>query len=228
MHRVSVSAASRTQSILLACGVCAGPLFVTLFLIEGATRPGYDPLRHAVSSLSIGASGWVQTANFLVTGTLVIAFATGLLRQIRSYRPSFWGPALIGLTGVGLVGAGLFVSDPIYGYPSELPHRLAQFTVHGHLHDLFSMFFFISLPSACLVFARRFWTIGDRGWATYSIVTAAAMVIVFALTAAGFKQVTALVGVAGLLQRLTIVIGLTWLTSLAALHAGCRDRRRSL
>jgi hypothetical protein len=40
--------------VLLACGVIGPVLFIILFLIEGATRADYSPLRQPVSSLSIG------------------------------------------------------------------------------------------------------------------------------------------------------------------------------
>jgi hypothetical protein len=63
---------------LLACGVIGAPLFVGAFLIEGATRADYDPLRHPVSSLALGESGWMQVANFIVAGLLMLAFACGL------------------------------------------------------------------------------------------------------------------------------------------------------
>jgi len=43
-------------------GVIAGLRFVVAFLLEGATRPDYDPLRHPVSSLALGPFGWTQTA----------------------------------------------------------------------------------------------------------------------------------------------------------------------
>ncbi len=68
---------------LLACGVIGGPLFVVMFFIEGATRADYDPLRHPVSSLALGDRGWTQSANFLVTGFLMLAFAIGLRRAFR-------------------------------------------------------------------------------------------------------------------------------------------------
>jgi Protein of unknown function (DUF998) len=55
---------------LLRCGLAAGPVFVTAFLLEGAARDGYRPLRHPVSSLALGSRGWAQAANFAVTGTL--------------------------------------------------------------------------------------------------------------------------------------------------------------
>jgi hypothetical protein len=51
---------------LLRCGQAAGPVFVVAFLLEGARREDYLPLRHPVSSLALGPRGWVQTANFTV------------------------------------------------------------------------------------------------------------------------------------------------------------------
>ena len=63
---------------LLYCGLAAGPVFVTTFLVEGATRDGYRPSRHPVSSLALGSRGRVQAANFAVTGTLVLAGAARL------------------------------------------------------------------------------------------------------------------------------------------------------
>jgi Protein of unknown function (DUF998) len=44
----------------LRCGLVAGPVFVAVFLGEGAVRDGYQPLRHPVSSLALGPGGWVQ------------------------------------------------------------------------------------------------------------------------------------------------------------------------
>lgn len=46
--------------IELACGVVAGPLFVSGFTAIGARRAGYDWRRHAVSSL---ADGWSLAAH---------------------------------------------------------------------------------------------------------------------------------------------------------------------
>src|ERR1700735_253087 len=73
---------------MLSCGVAAGPLFVTAFLIQGATREGYRPSRHPVSSLALGPRGWVQAANFAVTGTLVLAGAAGLWRARDATGPA--------------------------------------------------------------------------------------------------------------------------------------------
>src|SRR5258708_21231352 len=71
---------------LLRCGIWAGPVFTATFLAEGAARDGYRPLCHPVSSLALGPRGWVQTANFAVTGVLCLAGAAGRGRRGRRAR----------------------------------------------------------------------------------------------------------------------------------------------
>jgi hypothetical protein len=66
--------------------VVGPPLFVATFLIEGATRRGYDPVRLQVSYLSLGDQGWIQIANFCVCGVLAIFFAWGLRQALQSGR----------------------------------------------------------------------------------------------------------------------------------------------
>ena len=83
---------------LLACGAVAGPLFIVAFLIEGATRADYSPLRHPVSSLALGDAGWMQVVNFIVTGLLMLAYAVGLRRALRPGPGSTWGPCWSGST----------------------------------------------------------------------------------------------------------------------------------
>src|SRR5438128_1850429 len=55
---------------LLACGAVAGPLFVIVGFGQAFTRPGFDLTRHPLSVLSNGDLGWLQIANFLVSGLL--------------------------------------------------------------------------------------------------------------------------------------------------------------
>jgi Protein of unknown function (DUF998) len=115
--------ASVKTKTLLACGAIAGPLFVLVFLVEGATRAHYDPLRHPVSSLAFGDVGWTQRANFLITGLLMLAFAIGLRRALRPLAGPTWGPLLVGAYAIGLLGAGIFVADPMNGYPPGTPDK---------------------------------------------------------------------------------------------------------
>jgi Protein of unknown function (DUF998) len=200
---------------LLSCGAIAGPLFVLAFLVEGATRAGYDPLRHPVSSLALGDDGWVQSANFVVAGLLTLAFAVGLRRAFRPLGSSIWGPLLIGVWAIGLLGAGIFPTDPVSGYPPGTPDQLPGYTWHGALHDLFSLPGFAALAAACFVFGSRFAARGERGWAVYSLFTGLAFTVAFVLASAGFGQAEGLVDLAGLLQRLAVTIGFGWLTLLA-------------
>ncbi len=204
-----------TTKVLLVGGAIAGPLFTIAWIIEGITRADYNPLRHPISSLALGDLGWTQDANFIVTGFLTLAFAVGLRRALQPRGGSTWAPLLIGAVAIGLIGAGIFVTDPLNGYPPGTPDKLVSYSTHGALHQLFSTPVFVGLPAACFVLARRFLGWGERGWAIYSLVTGVAFVVAFVFTSAGFAQAAGLVDFAGLLQRITLTIGWAWLTLLA-------------
>jgi hypothetical membrane protein len=102
---------------LLACGVIAGPLYILVGVIEMLIRPGFDLRRHPLSLLSNGEGGWIHIAMLITTGLLTIAGALGMRRVLRGERGGTWGPVLIGLYGLGLIGAGVFVADPALGFP---------------------------------------------------------------------------------------------------------------
>ncbi|GAA3552881.1 DUF998 domain-containing protein [Kribbella ginsengisoli] len=194
---------------LLDCGLLAGPLFVLTFLLEGFFKgDGYSQLRHPVSSLALGNNGWIQTANFLVAGVLTVLFAIGLWRQARvAPAPrAHLGAVLVGIWGVGLLGAGVFTTDPVSGFPLGTPATV-EYTTSGALHDAFSLPAFLALAVAMVVLAR--------GWRLYSLLSAAAFAITFMLASAGFSQTGSLVDVGGFFQRLAVIIGWTWLAALA-------------
>lgn len=212
--------------LLLIAGAIGPPLFIVAFSIEGALRPDYSALRYPVSSLSIGAGGWAQQANFIVTGLLIAALAAGLRLSLRPTPGSTWGPIFIAVVGLGLIGAGVFSTDPVFGYPPGHPLLIGQVTTHGHLHDLFSTFVFLGLPVACFIFTRRFRRLGEGRWAIYSLATGAGMPLLFIVSAVGFAQSPGWVDVAGLLQRLTIGVGWMWMM-LLAVHVLRRGSRTS-
>jgi hypothetical protein len=200
---------------LLVCGVIAGPLFVSAFLVQGAIRPDYNPLRHSISTLALGSEvGWIQSLNFLVAGLLTLAFAVGVRRVLWPRKVSIWGPLLIGLWAVGLLGAGVFVTDPTAGYPPGTPAKTPDPSVHGILHDL-SVLGFPALLAACVVFARWFTARGERGWALYSAVSGGVFVIAVVLASYGFPRTEGLGEFGGLFQRISVVFGWGWLTALA-------------
>lgn len=199
---------------LLVGGVVGPVLFVITFLIEGATRPGYDPWLQTVSALSLSGWGWMQVVNFLICGTLVIGFAIGLRRALSaSGRGLLWGPLLIAVVGLGLVVAGLFVTNPAQGYPPGTPDGPSvTTTLHGTIHGFAGLVVFGVLPIACYVMARYFaGRPGWRGWALYSVATGIAMWACFA----GFIATGLGTGPAGLYERLAIVAGWSWIALLA-------------
>jgi len=206
-----VAERSSALRLLLACGLIGPLLFIVAFLVEGATRPGYNAWRHVISTLSLGEQGWEQTANFLLGGTLVLAFAFGLRRALQPGVGSTWGPILIGIVGLCTIGAGIFATDPAFGYPPGAP---GASTLHGTLHSLFGTVSFFALLAASIILARRFW--GDpawRGWAVYSIATSILSFVVLLLFL--FASTPDPNSPAGLFQRLSIIVGWSWIALVA-------------
>lgn len=166
---------------LLACGVVAGPLYVVVALLQVLTREGFDLRRHPLSLLSLGDLGWIQIANFAVSGLLAIAFAVGSRRVLYPGRAGTWGPRLLVLYGIGLVAGGVFVADPGAGFPPGAPEGAPeQLSWHGALHAVAPPLAFLSLMVACGVLARRFSAAGEPGWVRYSAATAVACLVLLA------------------------------------------------
>ena len=114
-------ATNRVTRALLWAGVVAGPLFILVAFVQVITRPGFDLSRDAISLLTLGDLGWIQRANFVICGLLVVTCAIGIRRALGHRRGGTWGALLFGCYGVGLVIAGLFTPDPSFGFPRGLP-----------------------------------------------------------------------------------------------------------
>lgn len=201
---------------LLITGGAIGPLLFTMvYLIEGATRPGYDAWRQAASALSLSEQGWMQIVNFIVCGLLILGFAVGLRQTLRGGRGATWGPILLAAVGAGLMIAGIFVTDPAQGYPPGTPTGPALHnTFHGTIHwFLGGLVVFSSLPASCFVLARRFASDTQwKGWAIYSVLTGILMVAFFV----AFAIASAQDGPAGLFERISLSIGMAWMAFFAA------------
>jgi len=200
-------------------GLLVGLLFTVGYLAEGAFRGhGYSPLRHPVSSLALGPQGWEQVANFVGCGLLVVLFAVGLRRSLRPGPGALALPVLVGTWGVGLLGAGIFVTDPVGGYPTAA----SPVTWHGQLHDLaFSLPGFAALTLAMLAAAVAFARRRSGRFAVYSALSAVAFAVLFAFATMGFSGTEPWAATAGLWQRLCVSVGWLWLALLAA------NRRRA-
>src|SRR5262249_32536301 len=81
-------------------------------LVEGATRPRYSAWRHAVSQLSLGDQGWINSVNILACGVFLLCFALGLRLVLRSGKGSVWVPRLAMLCGGFFIIASTFPVNP--------------------------------------------------------------------------------------------------------------------
>lgn len=199
---------------LLAGGVVGPLLFIVVFLIEGATRPGYSVWRNYVSELALSDQGWEQIANFIVCGLLCIGFAVGLRRVWPTGRASVWGPLLIGVFGLGLVVAGVFVTDPARGYPPGAPLKGSPQTFHGYVHGINGSVVFSVLTIACFVLGGRFAVEpAGRAWARYCRITGALVLLLFVLgTVSGVLDENGVFAApTGLIQRAQIILAWSWL-----------------
>jgi hypothetical protein len=165
---------------LLTAGIVAGPLFLGTWLAQALTREGFDLTRHPLSLLALGDGGWIQIANFVVTGALFVGCAAGLRRALGAEPGGAWGPRLIGAFGVGLIVAGVFVTDAGAGFPAGAPAGAPVMSWHGLLHELGYLVAMLSWTAAAVVFARRFGVLGQRGAAVATVATIVGVALISA------------------------------------------------
>jgi hypothetical protein len=221
----SCDSSTRITKSLLGYGVLAGPVYIVIAAGQMITRPGFDPTRDDVSLLANGELGWIQVANFLVVGLMVLATAVGMRRGLRGQRAGIWGPCLVGGYGVGLIAAGVFTADPAFGFPPGSPTGPTAISWHGLAHLAAGALGFLALIAACFVFARRFAAQGRRGWAVYSIATGVLFFAGFCGIATGSGSVVATLAFTG-----AVLLAWAWLTTLSvhlyrhAAHTGATSQ----
>jgi hypothetical protein len=122
-------------------------------LAQALTRDGFDLTWHAWSLLASGELGWIQVANFTLTGAMLVAFVVGLHRVLAGGRGGRWAPRLIGAFGLGMALSALVLrAEPAQGFPPGAPQQ-PQLTWHGALHYPVAGIAFLSLVVACFVLA---------------------------------------------------------------------------
>lgn len=128
---------------MVKAGLIAGPLFLVVWAAQAFTREGFDPSRHPASLLSLGSLGWVQIANFIVTGLLFVACGIGMRSK------------LVALVGTGLIIAGAFPTDAGAGFPVGAPAGAPAMSWHGVVHEVGFAVTTVSWIVLCIVYARR-------------------------------------------------------------------------
>jgi len=200
---------------LLACGF-APLLFLVVILTDGALQTGYHAVDRWGSELSNGEWGWVQIANFIVTGLLTMAFAVGLRGALGEGPGSKAIPIFTGIFGFGLIVAGAFVTDPNPGFPTGVQPP-AEPTLHAWIHNLNLFPDWAALTAAILMAAYR--AISRKEGAVWILVTLAAGILTpltLYIAAQHFSWDTHSGHDHGLWQRISQAIAFLWYAVYAA------------
>ena len=169
---------------LLACGVVAGPVYVTVTMAQALTRDGFDLRQHRFSWLTTGDLGWIQQSNMVLVGVLTVLLAVGMRQMMRAGRGAVWGPRLLGLLGLAYVIGGMLRADPVAGFPPGTTAEMVHTTWQGAVQNASRGASSVLLIATSLVIAGRFAAEGRRGWAWFY---GAAIPMAFAaLTVVGF------------------------------------------
>ena len=177
---------------LIIAGMVAPVWFIAMVIVQGILQPDYSHIAMPVSALAAWPAGWMQNANFFVTGTLMAAFTIGMNAVIQPTRFGWIGIALLLLSCLGLWLAGLFPWTNVNGVPTEPPS-----------HVVGAVLSFFGSSTGLVVLSRRI--AADPQWqdlSTYVLVTGIVMLMLFIVV--GFFAVdegTPFHRWAGLLQR---------------------------
>ena len=173
-----MSTSSRT---LLTGAVGATPLFLALWGVQAFTRDGFRPTYHPMSLLSLGEWGWVQVVNFVVVGLLIVGGCIGLGRTLGAGRLTRWIGVLVILVGVGLVVAGVFVTDAGAGFPAGAPAGAPVMSWHGAAHQAGFLLTQLAFVAGGATLAVRLWRSRRRGWTGACAATVVAALLVAAI-----------------------------------------------
>jgi hypothetical membrane protein len=189
---------------LLGWGAVAGVFYLALGVIRGLTREGFSFTEHALSLLMLGDGGWVQSANLIVSGAMVVAAALGFDRAMSPGKGARSAGLLVGVYGAALIGSGIFPPDPVDRFPD--PASTAEATTGGVMHVALGGIGFLALAAAIFVVAGWLTRRGDLGAATRSRVAGAVVLIGFL---GGAALSTGSAGVA--LLWIAVIAGWVWL-----------------
>ena len=149
--------------VLFAATLLALSVIEYHFMLEIGWRPLADPAGAWPSGLALGPYGWIQTANFILSGVLLMLFAAGLHLETKNGRGSRTGSASLFVAGAAMALMG-FDTDPI--------RRTGPRTLHGLIHDLaFALFVLALLPSFFFLWQRLRKDALWRGHARYTLIT---------------------------------------------------------
>jgi len=130
------------------------------FLLSIGWHPLDAPTFDWPSGLALGAYGWIMTATFVLSGLMMMIFASGLRLSLPRTRITFFSFLALSLAGLALSGLA-FTTDPTI--------RSTPATWHGRLHDLSFVILGLTLMPAMILFGFVFRE--DARWRNLSLYT---------------------------------------------------------
>lgn len=112
------------------------------------------------SGLALGPYGWIMTVTFLLSGLMIIIFASGLRLRLPRTRLAALATWLLIAAGYGLIG---LIS------PTDKTLRTTPATWHGRLHDSSFVIIGVTLMPAMVLLGYIF--LKDRNWKNLAIYT---------------------------------------------------------
>jgi len=162
--------------------------------------------------------------NFMLIGSLYLVAASGLARCPRRVIGSRLTPVLVAAAGAGLIGSGVFATDPVGGFPPTSPGRdgvgigapeKAVPSRSGAMHNLCAIPIFVGTPLAAMSCAASSARSREYRWAGYSAASSLVMVGSFGLFGAAFGGAPRLVAKGEIFQRISIAAVFGWLSALS-------------
>lgn len=180
---------------LIWLGVSAPIAFVAVATLASTLTPGYSNLNNALSELgmrtALHATAW-NVLGFGLLGAQIIGFAVAFFAQTRARVVSL----LLGLTGIGFLGAGMIPAEPGFAPTAQTSLHMAMAALSYFPFILATLIFGLTHLS------RPAW----RRLAVISLIAAGLAVATFVLP----RTLPA-----GLVQRLGFAIYFGWLISAA-------------
>lgn len=178
----------------LAVGGVIGPtVYVACFLIAGLVRPGYSPIRQAVSDLGVGPNYWLIEIPGVLNWLLITGFVVAFFRLTRGVMSPFWrwtSAFLLELSPLGFGVASIFTEAP------------STLTIHWVIGANLGLIGPIIAFAATGVALRR--TSAFRRAGNLALLASGSTLVLVAITFWAFAPSTPL-RVAGLMERIVIV-----------------------
>jgi hypothetical membrane protein len=208
--KIAEPSEARRASLIVRLGLLAGLLapllWATTIIIAGELRPGFDHFSQYISELGERGSNtapFMRYVGFVATGAMHLgyaaAFHASLIEDSGHRRLTLLIALLIGLNGLGRIGAGIFACEPGCAAPEVLTQ---------HLHSLSANVAFLALAMAAIV-ASLLFRADDRlrNLAAYSFATGSAGLFFLWLMSSG----TAAGPYPGLYERLASGVLTLWI-----------------